>query len=252
MNKVKKILVSQNMADSGKTSYLEIAEKYKLQIDFYPFIRVESLTAKEFRLQKINVLDFSAIVFIGKTAVDHFFNLCEDLKITVPDSMLYFCASESIALYLQKYIVYRKRKIHFSKTGKLDGLDQSFNKFKSEKFLVPVSENHVPNLTKYLDKLNLDYTKATMYKTVSNDLNKELLESYNMFVFFSPAAVESLFENIPEYQQGDTYFGCFGSSTAKAVKDAGLSLHYEAPTVEYPSMTSALENFVKENHKNVK
>lgn len=252
MSKVKKILISQDVSETGKVPYLDIATKHDLQIDFYPFIRVENLTAKEFRLQKINILDFTAIVFVGKTAVDHFFQLCEKLKIVVPDTMLYFCASESVALYLQKYIVYRKRKIHFGRTGKLEGLSASFEKFKKEKFLVPVSEGHVPNITDALDKLNLDYKKAVMYKMVSNEINKAKLEAYDLLLFFSPASVSALFEQVPEFKQENIYIGCFGASTAKSLKDADLNVHYEAPSKQFPSMTASLENFVQENHKKEK
>lgn len=249
MIKVKKVLISQTAPETGKSPYFDIADKYQLQMDFHPFIRVEGLSAKEFRQQRINILDYTAIVFIGKTAVDHFFNLCDDLKIVIPDTMLYFCASESIALYLQKYTVYRKRKIHYGSTGKLDGLDAYFDKYKKEKFLVPVSETHVPNLTAMLDVKKLDYEKTVMYKTVSNQITEEAVKSYDMLVFFSPAGIASLFDNVPGFKQEEKYIGCFGTTTAKAVKDAGLVLHCEAPRPEYPSMTAALEDFIKENHK---
>lgn len=249
MIKVKKILISQNAPETGKSPYFDIADKYQLQMDFHPFIRVEGLNAKEFRQQRINILDYTAVVFVGKTAVDHFFSLCEELKIVIPDSMLYFCASEAIALYLQKYTVYRKRKIHYGATGKLDGLDVFFDKYKKEKFLVPVSETHVANLTAILDAKKLDYSKTVMYKTVSNQITEEAIKSYDMLVFFSPAGIASLFDNVPEFKQDMRYIGCFGSTTAKAVKDAGLTLHCEAPRPEYPSMTAALEDFIKENHK---
>lgn len=249
MMKIKKILISQPAPKTPKSPYLEIAEKYKLQMDFHPFIRVEGVQAKEFKLQKINILDFSAVVFTAKTAVDHFFALCEEMKLIIPDTMLYFCTSEAVALYLQKYIVYRKRKIHFGVTGKMEGLEAFLDKYKKEKFLIPVSETHVEHLTDILDDKKLDYQKAVMYKTLSNTISEEAIMSYDMLVFFSPSGIASLFENAPRFEQGERAIGCFGSSTAKAVKEAGLILNCEAPQPEFPSMTAALENFIKENHK---
>lgn len=249
MIKVKKVLISQPAPKTSKSPYFDIAEKYKLQLDFHPFIRVEGVDYKEFKQQKINILDFSAIVFTAKTAIDHFFSLCEEMKVVIPDTMMYFCTSEAIALYLQKYIVYRKRKIHFGKTGKMDGLDTLLDKYKKEKFLVPVSETHVEDLTEVLDEKKLVYQKAVMYKTLSNDISEEAIMSYDMLVFFSPSGIASLFDNAPGFKQGDRAIGCFGSSTAKAVREAGLVLNCEAPQPEYPSMTAALENFIKENHK---
>lgn len=247
--KIKKILISQPAPKTTKSPYLEIAEKYKLQMDFHPFIRVEGVPAKEFKQQKINILDFSAVVFTAKTAVDHFFALAEEMKIVIPDTMLYFCTSEAIALYMQKYIVYRKRKIHFGVTGKMEGLEAFLDKYKKEKFLIPVSDPHVEHLTDMLDAKKLNYQKATMYRTLSNTISEEAIMSYDMLVFFSPSGIASLFENAPKFEQGERAIGCFGDSTAKAVKEAGLMLNCEAPRPEYPSMTAALEDFIKENHK---
>lgn len=246
--KVKKILISQPAPETGKSPYYEIAEKYNLELDFHPFIRVEKVDAKEFKLQKITILDFTAIVFTARTAVDHFFRLCEEMKIVVPDTMMYFCTSESIALYLQKYTVYRKRKIFFGATGKMEGLETYFEKHKKEKFLVPVSETHVANITDILDKKKLSYQKAIMYKTVSNEITEEAIMSYDMLVFFSPSGIASLFENAPGFKQEARAIGCFGESTAQAVKNAGLVLNCQAPQPEFPSMTAALESFIKTNH----
>lgn len=246
--KVKKILISQPAPETGKSPYYEIAEKYNLELDFHPFIRVEKVDAKEFRLQKIAILDFTAIVFTARTAVDHFFRLCEEMKIVVPDTMMYFCTSESIALYLQKYTVYRKRKIFFGATGKMEGLESFFEKHKKEKFLVPVSETQVANITDVLDKKKLAYQKAIMYKTVSNTITEEAIMSYDMLVFFSPSGIASLFENAPGFKQEERAIGCFGESTAQAVKKAGLVLNCQAPQPEFPSMTAALESFIKTNH----
>lgn len=248
MMKVKKVLISQPAPETGKSPYYEIAEKYNLTLDFHPFIRVEGIDSKEFKQQKVGILDFTAVVFTARTAVDHFFRICEDMKIIVPDTMMYFCTSESVALYLQKYTVYRKRKIFFGATGKIEGLSNVFEKHKKEKFLVPVSETHAPNVTEMLDKKKLDYQKAIMYRTVSNTITEEAIMSYDMLVFFSPSGIASLFENAPGFKQEARVIGCFGESTAQAVAKAGLVLNCQAPRPEFPSMTAALESFIKENH----
>lgn len=247
--KVKKILISQPSPTTEKSPYFDIAEKYHLQMDFRPFIRVEGLDAKEFRQQRINIQDYTAVVFTARTAIDHFFALCEEFRITMPETMKYFCISESVALYLQKYIVYRKRKIFFSTTGKMDGLSSSLAKHNKDKFIVPVSDVHSEDLTTVLDEKKISYTKAIMYRTVSNNITEEEVLSYDMLVFFSPSGIVSLFKNAPSFEQGDKVIGCFGATTAKAVRDAGLRLDCEAPLPGMPSMTAALEAFIKENHK---
>ena len=247
--KVKKILISQPRPTSEKSPYFDIAEKYNLTLDFKPFIKIEGLDAKEFRSQKINIADYSAIVFTAKIAIDHFFALCEEMRITMPEGMKYFCISESVALYLQKYIVYRKRKIFFSSTGKMDGLTSSLGKHNKEKFLVPVSDVHNEDITSVFDDKKLDYTKSVMYRTVSNPMSPEEINQYDMLIFFTPAGITSLYKNYPEYEQGEMVIGCFGAATIKAVEDAGLKLSCEAPVPGVPSMTAALENFIKENHK---
>lgn len=247
--KVKRILISQPKPATEKSPYFDIAEKYNLTIDFRPFIKVEGLDAKEFRQQRINISDYTAIVFTAKVAIDHFFVLCEELRITMPETMKYFCISEAVALYLQKYIVYRKRKIFFSTTGKMDGLSNALTKHNKEKFLVPVSDVHNEEMTSILDEKKVAYTKAVMYRTVSTSFTSEELQSYDMFVFFSPVGVASLLKNAPDFKQEDIAIGSFGVSTAKAIKDAGLRLDCEAPLPGLPSMTAALEAFIKENHK---
>ncbi|NDV78934.1 uroporphyrinogen-III synthase [Dysgonomonas sp. 511] len=247
--KVKKILISQPAPSTEKSPYFDIAEKYQLQMDFRPFIRVVGLDAKEFRQQRINIQDYTAVVFTAKTAIDHFFALCEEFRIAMPETMKYFCISESVALYLQKYIVYRKRKIFFSTTGKMDGLAAALTKHNKEKFIVPVSDVHSEDLTAVLDEKKVDYTKAVMYRTVSNEFTEEEILSYDMLVFFSPSGIVSLLKNAPNFEQGEKAIGCFGAATAKAVKDAGLHLDCEAPQPGLPSMTAALEAFIKENHK---
>jgi len=247
--KVKKILISQPAPSTEKSPYFDIAEKYHLQLDFRPFIRVEGLDAKEFRQQRINIQDYTAVVFTAKIAIDHFFSLCEELRVTMPETMKYFCISEAVALYLQKYIVYRKRKIFFSTTGKMDGLSSALTKHNKEKFLVPVSDVHTEDLTSVLDEKKVDYTKSIMYRTVSNEFTEEDILSYDMLIFFSPSGIVSLFKNAPHFEQGERAIGSFGASTAKAVRDAGLRLDCEAPLPGVPSMTAALEAFIKENHK---
>lgn len=243
--KIKKILVSQPRPTSDKSPYFDIAEKYGVDVVFRPFIKVEGLTAKEFRQQKINISDFTAIIFTARTAIDHFFRLCEEMRITIPDTMKYFCTTESIALYLQKYTVYRKRKIFHGKTGKLDDLLPFLTKHSKEKYLYAVSDVHKDD-TNILDNHKINYTKAVMYRTVSNDFGPDEAFDYDMLIFFSPAGIASLLKNFPDFEQGDIKIGCFGSTTAQAVRDAGLRLDIEAPSPKSPSMTAALESFLKE------
>ncbi|WP_080902661.1 uroporphyrinogen-III synthase [Parabacteroides sp. Marseille-P3160] len=251
---IKKLLVSQPRPSSEKSPYFEIADKYGIEIDFRPFIKVEALSAKEFRQQRVSILDHSAIVFTARTAIDHFFHLCEELRTTIPETMKYFCMTEAIAVYLQKYIVYRKRKIFYGQTGKLEDLVTIIGKHVKEKYLVPVSDVHKDDLFILLDAKKITYTKAVMYRTVSNDFSKEEKFDYDMLVFFSPSGISSLLKNFPDFKQEDIRIGCFGPTTAKAVLDAGLRLDVEAPTPEAPSMTAALEQFLKkefdENKKN--
>jgi len=247
--KVKRILISQPKPNSEKSPYFDLAQRYNLEIDFNPFIKVEGLDARDFRQEKVNILDYTAVVFTAKVAIDHFFRLCEELRITMPETMKYFCISEAVALYLQKYIVYRKRKIFFSPTGKMEGLGASLTKHQKEKFLVPVSDVHSEDLTRILDEKKVDYTKAIMYRTVSNTISEEEIRHYDMLVFFSPSGIASLFKNCPDFVQGEIAIGCFGKTTAKAVLDAGLRLDCEAPLPGLPSMTAALDAFLKENYK---
>lgn len=244
--RVKKVLVSQPKPSSEKSPYYEIAEKYGVEIEFRPFIKVEGLTAKEFRQSKISIPDFTAVIFTARTAIDHFFRLCEEMRYTVPDTMKYFCTTESIALYLQKYIVYRKRKIFHGDTGKLEGLLPALNKHNREKFLYAVSDVHKEDLN-ILDRTGIDYTKAVMYRTVSNDFGPEEKFDYDMLVFFSPAGIQSLLKNFPEFNQKDIKIGAFGATTAQAVRDAGLRLDVAAPSPEAPSMTTALDLFLRDN-----
>lgn len=245
---VKKVLVSQPKPSSEKSPYYDIAEKYGIEIVFRPFIKVEGLSAKEFRQSKINIYDFTAIIFTARTAIDHFFRLCEEMRVAIPDTMKYFCTTESIALYLQKYIVYRKRKIFHGTTGKLDGLMPALTKHNKDKYLFIVSDVHKDD-TNILDSNNINYTKAVMYRTVSNDFGPEEPFDYDMLLFFSPSGIASLLKNFPKFQQDDIKIGCFGTTTAQAVKNAGLRLDMEAPSVKAPSMTAALDMFLNEESK---
>ena len=223
----------------------DTAEKYGVEIDFRPFIKVEPLSSKEFRQQRISVLDHTAVIFTARTAIDHFFHLCEELRVAIPETMKYFCMTEAIAVYLQKYIVYRKRKIFYGQTGKADDLVTVIAKHAKEKYLVPVSDVHKDDLFALLDAKKINYTKAVMFRTVSNDFAKDEKFDYDMLVFFSPSGISSLLKNFPDFKQDDIKIGCFGPTTAKAVKDAGLRLDVEAPTVEAPSMTAALDLYLK-------
>jgi len=247
--KVKKILISQPKPNSEKSPYYDVAEKFRVEVHFYPFIKVERVSVKEFRQQRINILDYTAIVFTARTAVDKFFSICEEMKIAIPETMKYFCISETVALYLQKYIVYRKRKIFFSQTGKIDGLNSAFTKNGKEKFLFPVPEEHNDEVTHFLDEKKINYTKSVMYRTVSNHFEEGEQLDYDMIIFFSPLGIHSLISNFPDFKQGDMAIGCFGSATARAVEEAGFRLDCEAPQPDYPSMAAALEAFLKENHK---
>ncbi len=244
--KVKKILVSQPKPSSEKSPYYEIAEKYDVEIVFRPFIKVEGLSSKEFRQSKINISDFTAVIFTARTAVDHFFRLCQEMRITIPDTMKYFCTTESIALYLQKYIVYRKRKIFHGSTGKLDDLLPYFKKHDKDRYLYAVSDVHKDD-TSVLDQAGINYTKAVMYRTVSNDFGPDEKFDYDMLIFFSPSGIASLKKNFPNFEQADIAIGTFGASTAQAVRDAGLRLDVGAPSPTAPSMTAALEQFLADN-----
>lgn len=243
--KVKKILVSQPRPTSDKSPYFDIAQKYGVDIDFRPFIKVEGLTAKEFRQSKITISDYTAIIFTARTAVDHFFRLCEEMRVTIPDTMKYFCTTESIALYLQKYTLYRKRKIFHGNTGKMEELMPFLTKHNKENYLYAVSDVHKED-TSLLDNAKIRYTKAVMYRTVSTQFDPNEKFDYDMLLFFSPAGIASLLKNFPDFKQDDVKIGCFGLTTAQAVKDAGLRLDIEAPTVSAPSMTAALDNFLRD------
>ena len=246
---IKKILISQPKPASEKSPYYDLAEKYGVEMVFRPFIKVESVTTKEFRQQKVSILDHTAVVFTSRHAIDHFFTLCSELRVTVPETMKYFCTSEQIALYIQKYVQYRKRKVFFSATGKFNDLLPSIVKHNTEKYLIPMSDVHTDEIKNALDLKKIQHTEAVMYRTVSNDFSADEMFDYDMLLFFSPAGINSLMKNFPNFEQKEIAIGCFGPATAKAVKEAGLRLDLEAPTVESPSMTAALDKFIGERNK---
>lgn len=246
---IKKILVSQPKPSDSKSPYFDIAERHNVEIVFRPFIKVEGLSAKEFRQQKISIPEYTAIIFTAKTAIDSFFHICEEMRIVIPETMKYFCTTEAIALYLQKYTVYRKRKIFHGETGKLDdpALVACMNKHCKEKFLYAVSDVHKDGACP-LDNTKIKYSKAVMYRTVSNDFTADEPFDYDVLVFFSPAGIDSLLKNFPDFKQGDIRIGVFGIATAKAVTDAGLRLDFQAPNPKTPSMVSALDAYLTENN----
>ena len=247
--KITKILVSQPKPATEKSPYYDIAEKYGVEIVFRPFIKVESLSAKEFRQQKVSILDHTAIIFTSRHAIDHFFTLCTELRVTIPETMKYFCTSEQVALYIQKYVQYRKRKVFFGATGKIADLMPAIVKHGTEKYFVPMSDVHTDEIKDFLDSKNIVHSEAVMYRTVSNDFTPEEKFDYDMLLFFSPAGITSLIKNFPDFDQKEIAIGCFGPTTAKAVKEAGLRLDLEAPTADAPSMPAALDKFIAENNK---
>lgn len=250
--KIKKILVSQPKPTVEKSPYFDIIEKYGVKIDFRPFIKVEPLSAKDFRQQKISILDHTAIIFTARTGIDNFFRLCQEMRIIVPEDMKYFCVSESIALYLQKYIQYRKRKVFFGATGKLPDLMTVMQKHNNENYLLACTDVCNDDITKLMDSHNFNYARGIMYRTVSNDFGPDEEFNYDMLVFFSPQGIASLIKNFPNFKQDEIKIACFGKTTAQAVEDAGLRLDLEVPQPQFSSMTTALDVFIKENHKNCK
>jgi len=241
--KIKRILISQPQPTTEKSPYFEIADKYKVVLDFYQFIRVEGVSAKDFRASRINILDNTAVIFNSRTAIDHFFRICEELRIQVPDTMKYFCTSESIAVYLQKYIVYRKRKIFYGQKSMEDLVDVLV-KHKEEKYLVPTSTVHNDEIPLLLSQHNLKFTKSFFYKTLSSELSHLNMSEYDMLVFYSPAGIDSLFTNFPDFVQNEVYIGTFGPNTARAAEKAGLRIDLKVPSPEFPSMTMALDKFL--------
>jgi len=252
MTRIKRILVSQPKPENDKSPYFDLAEKNNLKIDFRPFIQVEGVSGKEFRKSKIDISSHSAVIFTSKTAIDHFFRIANELRINIPDTMKYFCKSESIAFYLQKYIIYRKRKIFYSPSGFLCDIIEPILKHKDERFLVPVSDTHKDEIPELLKKHKIKFNMAVFYNTVSSDLSDLSEINYDILVFFSPSGIISLMKNFPGFKQNDIKIATFGDQTAKAAKEAGLRLDITAPLPDVPSMPMALELFIKEFNKNCK
>ena len=241
--KIKSILVSQPAPNTESSPYLEIARKEKIKIDFRSFIQVAEVDAREFRTQKIDVAQYTGVIFTSRGAIDHYFRLMEELRYQVPNTMRYICQSEAVANYLQKHIVYRKRKISFGGKSISDMLPL-FKKYPDEKYLLPCSDVMGDDIPKILDSAGIDWTKAVMYKTVSSDVSDLKLKNYDMIVFFSPQRIKSLFKNFEDFEQGDKKIGVFGQGTLQAAEEAGLRVDLMAPTKETPSMTMAIEKFI--------
>ena len=246
---IKKILVSQPQPSSEKSPYYDIASRFDVELVFRPFIKVEGISAKEFRTQHVSILDYTAIVFTSRHAIDHFFTLAKELRVAIPEDMKYFCVTETISLYIQKYVQYRKRKVFFGTTGKIDDLIPTMVKHKNEKYLVPMSDVHNDVISQMLDAKKLQHRECVMYRTVSNDFTPEEVKAfdYDMLLFFSPAGIEALMKNFPDFQQDKIAIGTFGPTTAKAAREAGLRLDIEAPSEKYPSMTGALQHYLLVN-----
>lgn len=248
MDRVKSILVSQPKPESDKSPYFELATKHNIKIDFRPFIHVEGVGALEFRTQKVSIPEHSAIILTSRNAADHFFRICEEMRITVPDSLKYFCVSEAIAYYLQKYVVYRKRKIFHGKQT-FNDLMAILKKHKNETFLLPCSDLYKESTIETLDESGLNYNKAILYRTVCSDLSDLEDVYYDILVFYSPSGITSLFQNFPDFKQNKTRIAAFGPTTTKAVEEHGLTLNIGAPVPNAPSMTMALDQYIQEANK---
>lgn len=246
--KVKTILISQPEPKADNSPYAKLIDKQKIKVDFRPFIHVEGVAAKDVRQQKIDLSEFTAVILTSRNSVDHYFRLAEEMRFKVPDSMKYFCQSEAVAYYLQKYVVYRKRKIYVGKRVFSDLLPL-IKKYKEEKFLLPSSDVLKPSIPKLLDETKISWTRGVFYKTVISDLSDLRDVYYDILVFFSPSGIESLMKNFPDFKQNETRIAVFGNTTVKAATEAGLRIDIEVPTPESPSMTMALQRYVEEVNK---
>ena len=248
-HKVKTVLISQPKPENEKNPYYDLANKYNLTETFRQFIKIEGLPVKDFRAQRIDILEHKAVILTSRMAVDHYFRMCNEMRVTVPESMKYICINEATAYYLQKYIQYRKRKIFFGHQTIQDLVDV-IKKNRDEKFLLPAADVHKEKICEFLDAINIKYTKAVMYRTVSADLSDiKNLNEYDVLTFFTPAGISSLKYNFPNFKQGNTRIACFGASTANALKNAGFRLDIYAPNPKNPSMSGALDEYLKESNK---
>ena len=244
MGTVRKILISQN-TPNNQTPYTELVSKYGVEIDFKPFFLVEPLSSREFRTHRINILDYTAVVFSSRHAINAYFHLCEELRVKVPETMKYFCTTEAVAMYLQKHIVYRKRKIFFGDGTPASILSLIGTKHAGETFLIVTSDSsNSENITRLFDEKKLSYKSAVFVKSVPQDLKDVDLGSYELAVLYNPADVKSLFENYPDFKQGNLKFISYGKSIVKAMEDAGLQIEIKAPTPEYPSAAKAIETYL--------
>ena len=241
---VKKILISQPKPTSDKSPYFDIEREYGVDLVFRPFVQVEGITSKEFRQQKVSIPNYTAIVFTSRHAIDHFFKLAKELRVTIPETLKYFCVTETIARYIQKYVQYRKRKVFFGTTGKMEDLLPTMAKHKQEKYLVPMSDNHNDDIAKLLDSKKLNHTECVMYRTITNDFTPEEIKNfdYDMLIFVSPTGVKSFVKDFPNFEQGDIRLGCFGDATAKAIEEAGLRVDLKVSG----SIAESLENYIRE------
>ncbi|MGQ0828914.1 MAG: uroporphyrinogen-III synthase [Bacteroidota bacterium] len=241
--KVKSILVSQPKPEGDKSPYFDLAKKCNVKIDFRPFIHIEGIPAIDFRKDKINILDHTAVILTSRSAADHYFRICQEMRITVPETMKYFCVSESTAYYLQKYVLYRKRKVFHGKQTVID-LMNVIKKHKNENFLLPCSDITKEEIADKLEAQKIKFTKAVIYRTVSSNLKDLANVNYDILVFFSPSGIKSLFKNFPKFKQNKTRIACFGPTTAQAAKEAALKVDIMAPNPKAPSMTMALEQYI--------
>ena len=249
---VKRILITQPKPESIKSPYFELAAKHSIEMEFMPFIQLEAILSKDFRKQKIDIAGYSAVILTSKNAIDHFFRLCEEMKVTVSSDTKYFCISESVALYLQKFILYRKRKVFFGADGTNKGLFDAINKHKeNEKFIYPCSENQQDNeIVGWLKNHHCEFVNPYMYRTISCDIKSRIsAHDFDVICFFTPSGVKSLLENFPGFTQNGTFIGAFGSNTSKAIEEAGLNLQIKAPDPQVPSMVAALDKFLTERKK---
>jgi len=250
LSRVHKILITQPKPEGDKSPYFDLARKYGLELDFHPFIRVEGISGRDFRRQRVDVSEYSAIVFTSRSAVDHFFRIMEEMKVKVSQEMKYCCITEAVALYLQKFILYRKRKVFFSADGSTQGLLDVIGKHKAEKYILPASESGKNEIHNYLSKQGIPYAEVTLYHTVSNDIAPVMKKhAYDMILFFSPFSVQTLLTHNPKFKQNGMVVGAFGPTTSKAVEDVGWRLDVKAPAPNAPSMVAALEQYLAVSNK---
>lgn len=250
---ISSVLITLPKPETEKSPYFDLQKKYNLKLDFFPFIRVEGMPGREFKKQKVDVAEHTAIIFTSRNAVEHFFRICDEIKLKVSQDMKYFCISEAVALYLQKFILYRKRKVFFSADGTTEGLLEVIAKHKhQERYILPTADNGKTDINKFLTQQKIPFSEATLYRTVSNDISELMEATYDVIAFFSALSLNTLFEYFPDFKQNNTLLGAFGPATAKAVEDSGLRLDISAPIPGAPSMVAALDKFIEESKKKKK